>query len=138
MDPYSFDAEAWLIRVFGLSLFAWRFVCFLGLVLCVFVCSALVKAAGGNRWTRLSTAMFITLAGSVAGTLPGRWDFITSGLFLSGVLLLVGSIKRTGSTLLWRAALSGRSYRLRARFVPSHAYPDPCCTGRGDLHGACF
>ena len=105
--PVSFYAEAWLIRVFGLSLFAWRFVCFLGLVLCVFVCSALVKAAGGNKWTRLSTAMFITLAGSVAGTLPGRWDFITSGLFLSGVLLLVGSIKKTGSTLLWRAALSG-------------------------------
>jgi hypothetical protein len=105
--PVSFYAEAWLIRVFGLSLFAWRFVCFLGLVLCVFICAALVKAAGGNRWAQLSTAMFITLAGSVAGTLPGRWDFITSGLFLSGVLLFVGSIKKTGSTLLWRAALSG-------------------------------
>jgi hypothetical protein len=104
--PISFYAEAWLIRAVGLSLFAWRSVCFLGIVLCVFVCSALVKAAGGDRWAQLSTALFISLSASVAGTFPGRWDFITSGLFLSGVLLFTG-IKSTGSTMLWRAAFSG-------------------------------
>jgi hypothetical protein len=87
-------------------LFAWRFVCFLGVVLCVFVCSALVKAAGGDRWAQLSTALFISLAASVAGTFPGRWDFITSGLFLSGVLLLT-DIMRTAGGLRWRAAFSG-------------------------------
>jgi hypothetical protein len=105
--PVSFEAEGWLIRAFGLSLFAWRFVCFLGVVLSIFVCSELVKAAGGDRWAQLSTALFISLAASVADTFPGRWDFITSGLFLSGVLLFIGSINRMGSSLLWRAAISG-------------------------------
>jgi hypothetical protein len=105
--PVSFYAEAWLIRAFGLSPFAWRFVCFLGIVLCVSVCAALAGAVGGDKWAQLFTALFISLSASVSGTFPGRWDFVTSGLFLSSLLLIISSTRRTGGTLLWRAALSG-------------------------------
>lgn len=105
--PVSFETENWLIRVFGLSLFPWRFVCFLGVPLCILVCSALVKAAGGDRWARLATALFVALAGSVAGALPGRWDFITVAFFLSGVLLFIDNIAERRTNALWGSALAG-------------------------------
>lgn len=105
--PVSFEVEAWLIRVFGLSVFVWRFACFLGLPLCIIVCWALIKVAGGNKWARLTAALFIALAGSVSGPFPGRWDFIAVGLFLSGLLLFTGSIKDKRGRSLWRPAVAG-------------------------------
>jgi hypothetical protein len=105
--PVSFEVEAWLIRVFGLSMFAWRFACFLGILLCILVCSALVKLAGGDKWAQLTTALFIALAGSVAASLPGRWDSVTAGLFLWGLLLFLRSIDTVGTTLLLRSAFAG-------------------------------
>ena len=52
--PVSFEAEALLIRVFGLSLLAWRLACFFGILLCVLVSSRLVRLAGGDKWASSS------------------------------------------------------------------------------------
>lgn len=105
--PVSFYAGAWLIRAFGLSLFAWRSACFLGIVLCALVCAQFVKAAGGDKWPQLATALFVSLSASVAGTFPGRWDFVTTGLFLGGVLLLVTSLDSRSSYFFLRVGLAG-------------------------------
>src|SRR6201996_3753358 len=94
--PVSFYAEAFLIRTFGLSLLAWRFVCFLGFVCCIFVCAALVRVAGGDRWAQLATALTVSLSVSLAGTFPGRWDFVTSTLFLTGLLVFAVSMQKGG------------------------------------------
>src|ERR1700761_5515779 len=102
--PVSFYAEAALIRAFGLSWFTWRLACFLGIVGCAAVCAALVRAAGGDRWAQLATAFLILLSTSVGGTFPGRWDYITTGVFLSGLLIFLTAVtKRT----LWRALPAG-------------------------------
>jgi hypothetical protein len=105
--PVSFEAEAWLIRVFGLSLNVWRLACYVGILLCIFAGWGLVRRAGGDKWAQLATVLVITLAGSVGGTLPGRWDAVTAGLFLSGLLLFLGGVGGTGRTLLWRSTLAG-------------------------------
>jgi hypothetical protein len=105
--PVSFEAEAWLIRVFGLSLLAWRLACFLGVLLCVLVSTGLVKLAGGDKWAQLITALIIALSGSVSITLPGRWDAVTSGLFLSGLLLFLRGLESVGKLYMWRCVLAG-------------------------------
>jgi hypothetical protein len=105
--PVSFEVEAWLIRVFGLSVFAWRLACFLGVLLCVLVSMRLVKLAGGDKWAQLITALIIALSGSVSITLPGRWDSVTSGLFLSGLLLFLGGLETVSKVYVWRCALAG-------------------------------
>lgn len=105
--PVSFEVEAWLIRVFGLSLNVWRLACSAGFLLCISAGRGLVKRAGGDKWAQLATVLVITLAGSVGGTLPGRWDAMTAGLFLSGLLLFLDGIGGTGRTLLWRSTLAG-------------------------------
>ena len=105
--PVSFEVEAWLIRVFGLSLVAWRLACFLGVILCVFVSTRLVKLAGGDNWAQLITALIIALSGSVSITLPGRWDSVTTGFFLSGLLLFAGGLQAAKKTYLWRCVLAG-------------------------------
>ena len=132
--PVSFETENWLIRVFGLSLFPWRFVCFLGVPLCILVCSALVKAAGGDRWARLATALFVALAGSVAGALPGRWDFITVAFFLSGVLLFIDNIAAKENQRALGVGFSWRSHRRCAGFVPASTHFERCCTRCGRRH----
>ncbi len=105
--PVSFEVEAWLIRAFGLSLLAWRLACFLGVLLCVLVSTRLVKLAGGDKWAQLITALIIALSGSVSITLPGRWDAVTSGLFLSGLLLFLRGVETAGKVDMRRCAWAG-------------------------------
>jgi hypothetical protein len=105
--PVSFEAEAQLIRRFGLSIAAWRITCFAGVVLTLLVSAALVKLAGGDRWAQLATALIIALAGSLGSTLPGRWDAVTSGLFLCALLLLLRGVELGRKALIWRAILAG-------------------------------
>jgi hypothetical protein len=105
--PVSFEAEAWLIRVFGLSVLAWRLACFLGILLCVLVSSRLVRLAGGDRGAQLITALIIALSQSVGVTLPGRWDAVTAGLFLGGLLVFLGGLETVGRVKLRRSALAG-------------------------------
>ena len=105
--PVSFEAEALLIRVFGLSLHAWRLACFLGILLCVFVSSRLVKLAGGDRWAQLITALIIALSVSVGATLPGRWDAVSAGLFLIGLLVFLGGLETEGRFSMRRCFLAG-------------------------------
>jgi hypothetical protein len=105
--PVSFEAEASLIRVFGLSLLAWRLACFAGVPLCLFACWELVKLAGGDRWGQLTTALIIALGGSLGAQLPGRWDAVTSGLFLTGLLLFLRGSEPAGKRLLVRSAAAG-------------------------------
>ena len=105
--PVSFEVEAWLIRVFGLSLFAWRLACFLGVLLCVLAATGLVRLAGGDKWAQLITALIIALSGSVSITLPGRWDAVTTGLFLTGLLLFLGGAETVGRGYAWRCLLAG-------------------------------
>jgi hypothetical protein len=104
--PVSFYAEAWLIRAFGLSLFVWRSACFLGIVACAWICAQFVRVAGGDKWAQLATALFVSLSASVAGTFPGRWDFVATALFLGGVLLFVTSLGGR-SSVFWRMGLAG-------------------------------
>ena len=105
--PVSFEAEALLIRIFGLSFTVWRLACFAGVVLSLWVSWLLVKVAGGDKWARLITTLFIALAGSVGGPLPGRWDAVTSGLFFCGLLFFLRSAEYGGRAMAWRAALAG-------------------------------
>lgn len=105
--PVSFEAEAWLIRAFGLSLVAWRLACSIGVLLTLFACWELVRFAGGAKWVQLIAALVIALSSSVAGPFPGRWDAVTSGLFLSGLLVFLRGIEVTRKALLLRSALAG-------------------------------
>ncbi len=105
--PVSFEAEALLIRVFGLSLVAWRLVCLAGVILSAFAGWRLVKLAGGGRWAQLITVLAISLASSVGSPLPGRWDAVTSGLFLCGLLLLLPGIEINGRVPFRESILAG-------------------------------
>ncbi len=105
--PISFEAEAFLIRIFGLSLLSWRLVCFAGVILSLLVCWALVRVAGGDRWAGLITALVIALSASLAGPLPGRWDAVTCGLFLGGILLFLLGAEQGGKALVGRVGMAG-------------------------------
>jgi hypothetical protein len=105
--PVSFEAEAQLIRWFGLSIAAWRLACLGGVLLTLLLSAMLVRLAGGDRWAQLATALIIALAGSFGSMLPGRWDAVTSGLFLCGLLCLLRGVEVGHKALLWRALLAG-------------------------------
>jgi hypothetical protein len=105
--PVSFGIAALEIRTFGLSMAVWRLTCFAGLLLTILVSTRLIRLAGGDKWAQLIAALILVLAGSTATQPPGRWDFITCGLFLSGLLLLLSGIEAGGRTLLWRAVVAG-------------------------------
>jgi hypothetical protein len=104
--PVSFEAEAQLIRWFGLSIAVWRITCLGGVFLTLLISAMLVKLAGGDRWAQLVTVLIIALAGSF-GTLPGRWDAVTLALFLSAILFLLRDVEAARKSLHWRAAVAG-------------------------------
>ena len=104
--PVSFEAEAWLIRLFGLSLPVWRLVCIAGVALSIWAAMRLVNVAGGDKWAGLITGLITALSGSLA-PFPGRWDAVTSGLFLTGLLFLLRGVELDGKALLWRTAAGG-------------------------------
>ena len=104
--PVSFEAEASLIRLFGLSLTVWRMACIAGVALSIWASISLVNAAGGDKWARLITGLIIALSGSLA-PFPGRWDAVTCGLFLTGLLFFLRGVEYDGRALLWRAAAGG-------------------------------
>lgn len=105
--PISFEAAALLIRVFGLSATIWRLACFAGILLCLLASWQLVKLAGGDRWSQVITALVVALIESVGSTLPGRFDAVSCGLFLSGLLLFLGGVGRLRRIFLWRSILAG-------------------------------
>jgi hypothetical protein len=104
--PVSFVADAQLIRWFGLSITAWRLACLGGVVLTLAFSAMLVRFAGGDKWAQLITALIIGLAGSF-GSLPGRWDAATSGLFLGALLFLLRDVQAQARAPGWRAILAG-------------------------------
>jgi hypothetical protein len=93
--PVSFEAEALLIRAFGLSATVWRLACLAGVILSIWASLRLVKLAGGDNRAGFITASIIALSGSVA-PFPGRWDAVTSGLFLTGLLFFLRGAESTG------------------------------------------
>jgi hypothetical protein len=105
--PVSFEAAALLIRGFGLSMRTWRFVCFGGVILNLLVAVRLIRLGGGDEWGQLITALTLAISGFTAAMQPGRWDFVTSALFFSGLLVLLPGIEAGRNALVWRAALSG-------------------------------
>ena len=96
--PVSFEAETLLIRALGLSATAWRLACLAGVILSIWASLRLVKLAGGDKGARFITALVIALSGSVA-PFPGRWDAVTSGLFLTGLLFFLRGAESTGKAL---------------------------------------
>lgn len=104
--PVSFEAEASLIRLFGLSLSLWRLVCVAGVAFSIWAAMRLVNVAGGDKWAEVITGLTIALSGSLA-PFPGRWDAVTSGLFLTGLLFLLRGVEQHGKALFWRAAAGG-------------------------------
>ncbi len=104
--PVSFEAEASLIRLFGLSLSWWRMACLSGVAFSIWASMRLVNAAGGDKSAELITGLIIALSGSLA-PFPGRWDAVTSGLFLTGLLFFLRGVEQDGRALLWRAAAGG-------------------------------
>ena len=104
--PVSFVADAQLIRWFGLSITAWRLACLGGLVLTLLFSAMLVRLAGGDKWAQLITALIVGLAGST-GNQPGRWDAVTSGLFLGALLFLLRDVQAEARAPSWRAILAG-------------------------------
>jgi hypothetical protein len=88
--PVSFEAEALLIRMFGLSSTVWRLACL----------------AGGDKWAGFITTLVIALSGSVA-PFPGRWDAITAGLFLTGLVLFLRGTESTGIARVGRVCGAG-------------------------------
>ena len=105
--PVSFEAEALLIRIFGLSMGPWRLACFAGVVFNFLIAVGLVRLGGGDRWGQLITTLSLAISGFTAAMQPGRWDFVTSGLFFSGLLLLLPWIEAPGKGQLWRVLLAG-------------------------------
>ncbi len=105
--PVSFEVDAQLIRTLGLSMVAWRRLCFGGVVLTLLLASSLVKLAGGDTWAQLITALIIGFAESVGTALPGRFDAMTLALFLAGLLLLLRGVASGGRALGWGVALGG-------------------------------
>jgi hypothetical protein len=105
--PVSFEAEALLIRVFGLSLEAWRLACFVGVIFNLLIAVSLVRLGGGDGWAQLITILTLGISGFTAAMQPGRWDFVTSGLFFGGLLVLLPGIDAGLRSLLWRTALAG-------------------------------
>lgn len=105
--PVSFEVCAQLIRTLGLSLVAWRRLCFCGVILTLLLSGSLVKLAGGDKWAQLITALIIGLAESLGSALPGRFDTVTSALFLAGLLLLLRGIENGGRALIWGVAVGG-------------------------------
>ena len=105
--PVSFEAAAWLIRLFGLSPLVWRLACFGGVFLTIFVCWRLVKLGGGDTWGGLFTVLTVALASSVSASLPGRWDAVTVGLFMGGLSIFLCGYESTGKVIFWRAIAAG-------------------------------
>lgn len=104
--PVSFEAEASLIRLFGLSLTVWRMACIAGVGLCIWAAMRLVNLAGGDKWAAFITGLITALSGSLA-PFPGRWDAVTAGLFLTGLLFFLRGVEHDGKALLWRSATGG-------------------------------
>jgi hypothetical protein len=105
--PVSFEAAAGLFRIFGISMGPWRLACFGGVIFNLLIAIRLVRLAGGNEWAQLTTGLILAISGFAAAMQPGRWDFVTTGLFLSGLLLLLSSTGERGSGLVWRVVLAG-------------------------------
>jgi hypothetical protein len=105
--PVSFEAAAGLIRIFGPSVGPWRLACFGGVIFNLLIAIRLVRLGGGSEWAQLAIGLVLALSGFAAAMQPGRWDFVTTGLFLSGLLLLLLGIEAQGSGLFWRVALAG-------------------------------
>jgi hypothetical protein len=105
--PVSFEISAVLIRLFGLSLAAWRLVCFFGVILTIAVSTALVRRAGGDAWGQLLTILLLSLIGSIATSQPGRFDFVSSGMFMTALFLLAPVFRSGSQGLLWRTPLAG-------------------------------
>ena len=59
--PVSFEAEASLIRLFGLSLSLWRMVCVAGVAFSIWAAMRLVHVAGGDKWAEVITGLIIAL-----------------------------------------------------------------------------
>jgi hypothetical protein len=105
--PVSFEAAAWLIRIFGFSMGPWRLACFGGVIFNLLIAIGLVRLGGGNGWAQLATGLILAISGLAAAMQPGRWDFVTTGLFLAGLLLLLVGVAAHGTGLFWRVALAG-------------------------------
>lgn len=105
--PVSFEVAAALMRWFGLSPLPWRLICLAGVALTAFSGTALVRTAGGDRWAQLATALTLTLSGTITNFLPGRWDSVTIGLFLLGMLPLAQVSQGQGRSRTWSLILSG-------------------------------
>jgi hypothetical protein len=105
--PVSFEAAGQLIRVFGLKTGPWRLACFGGIFLNLLVAVGLVRLGGGDDWAQLITALTLAISGFAAAMQPGRWDFVSSGLFLGGLLVLLAGIEAGGIALVWRVAVAG-------------------------------
>ena len=104
--PISFEVVASLIRLFALSLSLWRMACVAGVAFSIWAAMRLVSVAGGDKWAELITGLIIALSGSLA-PFPGRWDAVTSGLFLTGLLFFLRGVEHDGKALFWRAAVGG-------------------------------
>ncbi len=105
--PVSFEVSALLIRLFGLSAIAWRLACFSGVIFCILVSSALVRRARGDHWAQLITVVVLSFVGSISSAEPGRFDFVTTSIFLSGLLAILPAFRIDGPGLLWRVLLAG-------------------------------
>src|SRR5260370_35637203 len=66
----------------------------------------LVIVPGGDKWAELIPGLIIALSGSLA-PFPGRWDAVTSGLFLTGLLFFLRGVEHDAKALFWRAAVGG-------------------------------
>ena len=116
--PVSFEVESFLIRAFGLSPIAWRLACSLGILLTLVVSIQLIKAAGGDRWSCLLGALLIALSSSVSSPFPGRWDAVTVGLFLGGLLSFVSAWNGSLKSALIRLTLSGFLFGISIASTP--------------------
>jgi len=105
--PVSFEVAAWLIQAFGLSATVWRLACFAGVIITLCGTVGLVRLGGGDRWAQLTAALVITFAGATGIFLPGRWDWVSSGLFVGGLLLFLRGVESGGRALCCGAPLAG-------------------------------
>ncbi len=136
--PVSISSEARLIRLFGLSPIVWRLACLSGVFLTISACWHLVKLGGGDIVGRLFTALIIALAGSVAATLPGRWDAVTVGLFLTGLRVFLQDFPSRGRLQAWRTVLAGLLIGLALGSSPRTLTLSAAAVVAMGLTGLCF
>jgi hypothetical protein len=117
--PVSFQAEALLLRAFGLSPFPWRVAISCGYLLILLASLFLLRTLGADRWTQWIGSTATTAISLYTGSLlPGRWDPVTIGLLMLGLALMLSAPGLSRPAQLLRSIAAGIVFGLAIGSTP--------------------